>query len=141
MRIFLSYGHDEHTAFALRLKSDLERRGHQVWFDQDRLKPGADYVKEWTILLRTFVTRRILSGPSCIEMPSFRRHSARVVRKLARLRLPQFELPQTFSITRESSPNEVARCSLMRGKNFLPVDRHSVIVADHGLRRRRLTHV
>lgn len=43
MRIFLSYGHDEYTAFALRLKSDLEQRGHEVWFDQDRLKPGADW--------------------------------------------------------------------------------------------------
>ncbi|MDP2999923.1 MAG: TIR domain-containing protein [Bryobacterales bacterium] len=43
MRIFLSYGHDEHTSFALRLKSDLERRDHKVWFDQDRLKPGADW--------------------------------------------------------------------------------------------------
>jgi hypothetical protein len=43
MRLFLSYGHDEHTAFALRLKSDLERRGHELWFDQHRLKPGADW--------------------------------------------------------------------------------------------------
>src|ERR1022692_2008631 len=40
MRLFLSYGHDEHTPFALRLKSDLERRGHEVWFDQARLIPG-----------------------------------------------------------------------------------------------------
>ncbi len=43
MRIFLSYGHDEHTAFALRLKSDLEQQGHEVWFDLDRLKPGGDW--------------------------------------------------------------------------------------------------
>ena len=43
MRLFLSYGHDEHTAFVLRLKSDLENRGYKVWFDQDRLKPGADW--------------------------------------------------------------------------------------------------
>jgi hypothetical protein len=38
MRLFLNYGHGEHTAVTLRLKSDLERRGHQVWFDQDHLK-------------------------------------------------------------------------------------------------------
>jgi len=43
MRLFLSYGHDEHTAFALRLKADLERRGHEVWFDAERLEPGADW--------------------------------------------------------------------------------------------------
>src|ERR1017187_2991991 len=43
MRLFLSYGHDEHTGFALRLKADLERRGHAVWFDAERLQPGADW--------------------------------------------------------------------------------------------------
>jgi hypothetical protein len=31
MRIFLSYGHDEHIALALRMKSDLERQGHEVF--------------------------------------------------------------------------------------------------------------
>ena len=53
-RIFLSYGHDEHVALALRLKQDLEARGHEVWFDAERLKPGADWERyieeglEWT---------------------------------------------------------------------------------------------
>jgi hypothetical protein len=42
-RIFLSYGHDEHLPLALRLKHDLEARHHEVWFDADRLKPGADW--------------------------------------------------------------------------------------------------
>ena len=38
MYLFLSYGHDEHSAVARRLKADLERAGHRVWFDDDRLK-------------------------------------------------------------------------------------------------------
>jgi WD40 repeat protein len=42
-RIFLSYGHDEHAALARRLKQDLEGRGHQVWFDEERLLPGEDW--------------------------------------------------------------------------------------------------
>jgi len=42
-RIFISYGHDEHAQLALRLKADLEARGHDVWFDLDRLKPGGDW--------------------------------------------------------------------------------------------------
>jgi hypothetical protein len=48
-RIFISYGHDEHAALAERMKADLEARGHEVWFDLDRLKPGGDwerYIKE-----------------------------------------------------------------------------------------------
>lgn len=42
-RIFLSYGHDEHVTLAQRLKQDLEARGHEVWFDAERLIPGADW--------------------------------------------------------------------------------------------------
>jgi transcription elongation factor Elf1 len=42
-RIFLSYGHDEYAALAEQLKKDLQERGHEVWFDLDRLKPGGDW--------------------------------------------------------------------------------------------------
>lgn len=43
LRIFLSYGHDEHTESALRIKADLEARGHKVWFDAERLREGRDW--------------------------------------------------------------------------------------------------
>ena len=43
MRVFLSYGHDQHAVLASRLKQDLETRGHKVWFDVARLKPGGDW--------------------------------------------------------------------------------------------------
>jgi WD40 repeat protein len=43
LKIFLSYGHDEHLATALRIKADLEARGHQVWFDAERLREGRDW--------------------------------------------------------------------------------------------------
>ena len=43
MRVFLSYGHDEHTSLARRLHDDLNVRGHQVWFDEERLSPGHDW--------------------------------------------------------------------------------------------------
>lgn len=42
-RVFISYGHDEHTSLALRLRDDLKARGHDVWFDEERLKPGHDW--------------------------------------------------------------------------------------------------
>ncbi len=42
-RIFLSYGHDEHSDLARALKRDLEARGHEVWFDEDRLMAGTDW--------------------------------------------------------------------------------------------------
>jgi hypothetical protein len=42
-RIFLSYGHDQYASLAEQLKTDLQNRGHEVWFDLDRLKPGGDW--------------------------------------------------------------------------------------------------
>lgn len=42
-RIFLSYGRDEYTRDALRIKTDLEARGHLVWFDAERLREGRDW--------------------------------------------------------------------------------------------------
>jgi hypothetical protein len=42
-RVFLSYGHDEHESFAARLCDELQRRGHEVWFDADRLSAGVDW--------------------------------------------------------------------------------------------------
>ena len=43
LRIFLSYGHDEHASTAERIKAFLEDWGHAVWFDRERLKPGCDW--------------------------------------------------------------------------------------------------
>lgn len=43
LRIFISYGHDEFAELARHLKKDLQARGHECWFDEDRLKPGGDW--------------------------------------------------------------------------------------------------
>jgi WD40 repeat protein len=42
-RLFFSYGHDEFALLAERLKSDLLKRGYEVWFDVDRIRPGGDW--------------------------------------------------------------------------------------------------
>lgn len=39
MRIFLSYSHED-LEFAERLKSDLEKRGQQIWWDRAEIHPG-----------------------------------------------------------------------------------------------------
>ena len=43
LRIFISYGHDQYAELAGRIKNDLIQRGHDVWFDRDRIKPGKDF--------------------------------------------------------------------------------------------------
>lgn len=42
-RVFLSYGHDEFTPLAERVRDDLRARGHEVWFDVERLGGGVDW--------------------------------------------------------------------------------------------------
>lgn len=43
LRIFLSYGHDGYASIADKLKDDLVSKGHNVWFDSERLKSGFDW--------------------------------------------------------------------------------------------------
>jgi TIR domain/NACHT domain len=43
LRIFLSYGHDANEALVRRILTDLEQRGHQVWFDHSDIKSGHDW--------------------------------------------------------------------------------------------------
>jgi len=43
LRIFISYGHDEHSSLAERLCNDLKERGHELWFDKEQLKAGQDW--------------------------------------------------------------------------------------------------
>ncbi|KAG6595902.1 Ankyrin repeat domain-containing protein 50 [Phytophthora cinnamomi] len=43
LKIFLSYGHDRFQALAFHLKAQLQRRGHVVWLDIERLSAGIDW--------------------------------------------------------------------------------------------------
>src|SRR5216684_4434518 len=43
LRIFLSYGHDANEALVRRIMTDLDRRGHHVWFDKSDIKSGDDW--------------------------------------------------------------------------------------------------
>ena len=43
LKIFLSYGHDQNVALVEIIKNDLEKRGHDVWFDKSEIKSGDDW--------------------------------------------------------------------------------------------------
>ena len=43
LRLFLSYGHDANEELVRRIKADLEKRGHDVWFDKGEIKFGDDW--------------------------------------------------------------------------------------------------
>ena len=48
LRIFLSYGHDANEELVRRIKADLEKRGHDVWFDKNEIKFGDDWRRSIT---------------------------------------------------------------------------------------------
>jgi len=48
LRIFLSYGHDANEELDRRIKTDLEKRGHDVWFDKNDIRPGDDWRRSIT---------------------------------------------------------------------------------------------
>lgn len=67
LRIFLSYGHDANEELVRRIKADLEKRGHDVWFDKNEIKFG----DEW----RRAITDGILQSNRVLSFLS--KHSTR----------------------------------------------------------------
>jgi tetratricopeptide (TPR) repeat protein len=48
LNIFLSYGHDQNAELVEMIKNDLEKRGHDVWFDKSEIKTGDDWRRSIT---------------------------------------------------------------------------------------------
>ena len=48
LRIFLSYGHDDNEELVRLIKTDLEKRGHDVWFDKNEIKFGDEWRRSIT---------------------------------------------------------------------------------------------
>lgn len=67
LRIFLSYGHDHNEELVRLIKTDLEKRGHDVWFDKNEIKFG----DEW----RQSITDGILGSNRVLSFLS--KHSTR----------------------------------------------------------------
>ncbi len=48
LRIFISYSHGGNEELVRRIKTDLEKRGHDVWFDKSEIKAGHDWRRSIT---------------------------------------------------------------------------------------------
>ena len=59
LRIFLSYGHDDNEELVRLIKTDLEKRGHDVWFDKNEIKFGDEWRRSITVGING--TNKILS--------------------------------------------------------------------------------
>ena len=70
MQIFLSYGHDEHATLAERIKRDLERATHEVWYDVERLRAGMTWDEEIEDALRKSDCVILLMTPHSVRRPN-----------------------------------------------------------------------
>ncbi len=48
LKIFFSYGHDANEPIILRIKQDLEARGHIIWIDKTEIRGGDDWRRKIT---------------------------------------------------------------------------------------------
>ncbi len=68
-RIFVSYARSEDVPLVARIKEDLEKAGHSVWFDESETKSGKDWesaIEEG--LISTHVVLAVLS-PEAVRRP------------------------------------------------------------------------
>ena len=72
LRIFLSYGHDANEELVRRIRTDLEKRGHDVWFDKSEVKgKGIGTWEDW----RRAITDGIANSHKFVSFLS--KHSTR----------------------------------------------------------------
>ncbi|MBU7006874.1 TIR domain-containing protein, partial [Phosphitispora fastidiosa] len=90
MNIFLSYGHDEYSKLARRIKADLEVEGYHVWYDEEKIKNTHDWeisiekgitLSDWVVVLMTPHSMRRPDG-YCLDELSFARFQGKPIAPL-----------------------------------------------------------
>ena len=85
MNIFISYGHDEFSPLAERLRDDLRKREHNVFFDKEFLVGSSEWEtrieqnildSDWLILFMTHHSVRRPDGV-CLDEVSLARHQGK----------------------------------------------------------------
>ncbi|QYZ78072.1 TIR domain-containing protein [Methanofollis formosanus] len=127
-RIFLSYGHDTFAPQALRIKADLEKRGHEVWFDLERIKEGRDweaYIEEGlkrcdkVVLLMTpySVRRRNPVDPGSYDGYCLNEIALAIQRNKLIIPVLLVELP-------EGPPTSICRIQYLDLRDAVPIEEH-----------------
>jgi hypothetical protein len=107
---------------ALRLKSDLERRNHEVWFDQSRLTPGADWERQIDDSLDQI---SVTHGKFLMLLTphSVRRPNGYCLNELARACARQLPIIPLMVSTVEP-PLSICRIQYLDFRDCVPADQH-----------------
>lgn len=125
VRIFLSYGHDNYASLGVRLKRDLEARGHEVWFDVERLKPRGD----WEQYIEDGLNWSSASGEGrfllLLTPHSVRRPNGHCLNELARAFGRDLPIIPVMLSTVEP-PLSICRLQWLDMRNCFPAEEHEV---------------
>ena len=82
MKIFISYGHDEHSPLIKKMAKDLKELGYDIWIDYDDLAPANRWEEEiehgirsanWVVVFKTNHSMRRPDG-YCLDEISYARY-------------------------------------------------------------------
>jgi WD40 repeat protein len=128
LRIFLSYGHDEHVATALRIKADLIKRGHEVWFDAERLQEGRDWEQYIEEGLSTCDKVVLLMTPYSVRRRNSRDPNSRdgyCLNEIAKaMEKNKLIVPVLLVTLDDGPPASICRIQYLDLRDTVPVDEH-----------------
>jgi len=87
MKIFISYGHDDHSDLAERIAKDLQKKGYDIWIDMEGIKISDSWETEiengikssnWLIVLMTYHSMRRPDG-YCLDEISYARYFSKPI--------------------------------------------------------------
>ncbi len=128
LRIFLSYGHDVYTPQALRIKHDLEARGHEVWYDAERLHEGRDweqYIEQGlsscdkvVLLMTPYSVRRRVPGDNSTSDGYCLNEIAKALER------NKLIIPVLLAFLDQGPPVSICRIQYLDLRDIVPIDEH-----------------
>jgi tetratricopeptide (TPR) repeat protein len=116
MKIFLSYGRDEYVAEARALRDALQARGHEVWFDEGRLKGGRDWENQIEQGIRD-CDRVVLT----MTPYSVRRPDGYCLNELAKaMELQKTIIPVLLAPVPDGAPTSICRIQYLDWRDAVP---------------------
>jgi WD40 repeat protein len=124
LRVFISYGHDEHRDLARRLNQDVKRRGHETWFDEDQLLPGEswpDYIERG---LKWIAERKDIGRMLFLMTPhSTARPNGFCLREMTRALQYALTIVPVMAVEVEP-PLEICRIQWVDMRDCIPLDKN-----------------
>jgi hypothetical protein len=125
--IFLSYGHDKYAPNAFRIKEDLEKRGHVVWYDP-YIPPGKDWEETIEEKIRWCDLVILVMTPHSVrrkDREDPRSEYGYCLNELAKaIHEKKLIIPILLVYLDDGPPTSICRIQYLDLQNVVPIDSH-----------------